>query len=128
MALQEEAVQRLQNDIKSDVLLWLLGEQGSALLWLLSPAPASRSEAPAEGGKCCREGSAHQTCCPQPAQSRANVACCLHAHGLMYCLPCVSQQAPKPAHFTCFSILFCPVLSLLWRYVLICRTDTSDLT
>lgn len=108
------------------MLLWLVCEQRSTLLWLLSPAPASRSEAPAEGRKCCREGSAHQICRPQAAQSRANVACSLHDHGLMYYLPCVSQQTSRPAHFTSLSILFCSVLSLLWLYVLICTTDTSE--
>lgn len=49
-------------------------------------------------------------CCSQPAQSKANVACFLHAHGLMHYLPCVSQQVPISAHFTSVS-LFCSALS-----------------
>lgn len=115
VALQEEAEQMQQNYFckmtsRLSTLPWLVCKQGSALLWLLSLAPAPRSEVPAEERKCCREGSAHQTCCPQPAQSRANVPWSLLAHGLMYYLPCVSQQVPRPAHFTSVFLL-CSVLS-----------------
>lgn len=81
----------------------------------------------AEGGKCCREGNADQTCCPQPAQRRADVACPLHAHALLYCLPGVSQQVPSPGHFSSvsllYSILFYSTLPLLQLWPLICRTS-----
>lgn len=50
-------------------------------------------------------------CCSQPAQSRANVACFLHARGLMHYLPCVSQRFLYLLILLLFlySLLFCPV-------------------